>query len=211
MTQTTTHVALSFSDACERNKKPILEVLQQYFPKRGFVLEIGSGTGQHIVYFAENMPTLKWQPSDLAENIPALTARIEAEGGENIKPPITLDVSAGGDAAWPERVLSAAFSANTAHIMSWQMVRDMFAGVGSRLKERGVFCLYGPFNLDGKYTADSNRAFDLQLKSQDPQMGLRDVRSVQTLAEKNNMRLVNRIGMPANNQILVFLRNDNPR
>ncbi|MDX1554421.1 MAG: DUF938 domain-containing protein [Xanthomonadales bacterium] len=211
MTESAPNGGLAFSDACERNKHPILEVLEQHFPKRGFVLEIGSGTGQHVVYFAEKMTTLKWQPSDLAENLPALVERVEAEGGDNVKPPIALDIRDGDEAGWPERVLSAAFSANTAHIMSWSTVRTMFEGVGKRLKERGVFCLYGPFNDHGKYTSDSNRAFDLQLKSQDPEMGLRDVKSLETLAEKFNMRLADQVRMPANNHTLVFVRKDNPR
>lgn len=203
--------AMTFSDACERNKQPILEVLEKYFPNRGFVLEVGSGTGQHIVYFAAKMPNVKWQPSDLAENIPGLVARIAAEGSDNIKPPIELDVLNDDPAAWPERVLSAAFSANTAHIMPWSTVRAMFQGVGKRLKERGIFCLYGPFNERGKYTSDSNRAFDLQLKAQDPEMGLRDVQSLEALAAKNDMRLLDQVQMPANNQTLVFIRNDRPR
>lgn len=201
---------LRFSDACERNKEPILEVLENYLPNRGFVLEIGSGTGQHIVFFAEKLKALKWQPSDLAENLPGLTARIEAEGGENIKPPMELDVNA-DLSAWPERVLSAVVSANTAHIMDWGSVRAMFAGVGKKLKERGIFCLYGPFNEGGKYTSDSNRAFDMQLKSQNPDMGLRDVKSMESLAEKSNMHMIDQVRMPANNQLLVFRRNDNPR
>ncbi len=202
---------LPFSDACERNKNPILEVLEQYFPKRGFVLEIGSGTGQHVVHFARKMTALKWQPSDVEENLPDLIARCDAEGSENIKPPIALDVRDKEAAQWPDRVLSAVFSANTAHIMSWSAVRAMFEGVGARLKERGVFCLYGPFNDHGKYTSDSNRAFDLQLKSQNPKMGLRDVQSLEILAGKNNMRLADQVRMPANNQTLVFIRKDNPR
>lgn len=202
---------LPFSDACERNKQPILEVLEKHFPNRGFVLEIGSGTGQHLIYFAEKMKNLKWQPSDVAENLPGLVARIEAEGGDNIKPPIELDVLNEDASAWPERVLSAAFSANTAHIMPWSTVRAMFAGVGKRLKERGVFCLYGPFNERGRYTSDSNRAFDLQLKSQYTEMGLRDVQSLEGLAKKNDMRMIDQVQMPANNQTLVFIRNDRPR
>lgn len=200
--------ALPFSDASDRNKKPILEVLEKYFPKRGFVLEIGSGTGQHAVFFASSFNTLKWQPSDVPENIPALTARIEAEGSDNIKPPIALDVLKDDLSAWPERILTAAFSVNTTHIMDWPTVRAMFVGLGKKLKPRGVFCLYGPFNVGGKYTSDSNRAFDIQLKSQDPEMGLRDVQALEALANKNDISLIDRVPMPANNMTLVFARND---
>ena len=200
--------ALSFSDACERNKKPILEVLEKYMPKRGLVLEIGSGTGQHAVYFAGKLGTIKWQPSEVHENLPGLTARIEAEGNEFVKPPIAIDVLKDDISAWPERILTAAFSANTTHIMDWQTVRGMFAGLGTKLKPRGVFCLYGPFNNGGKYTSDSNQAFDLRLKSQNPEMGLRDIQSLETLAGKNDMKLIDLVPMPAENMTLVFARND---
>ena len=200
--------ALSFSDACERNKKPILEVLEKYMPKRGLVLEIGSGTGQHAVYFAGKFGTIKWQPSEVPENLPGLTARIEAEGNEFVKPPIAIDVLKDDISAWPERILTAAFSANTSHIMDWQTVRGMFAGLGTKLKPRGVFCLYGPFNNGGKYTSDSNQAFDLRLKSQNPEMGLRDIQSLETLAGKNDMKLIDLVPMPAENMTLVFARND---
>lgn len=200
--------SLPFSEACERNKKPILEVLEKFLPRRGFLLEIGSGTGQHAVFFAEAFKTFKWQPSELPESIPSLTARIEQEGGENIQSPIALDVLNDDLSAWPERILTAAFSANTAHIMNWEMVRAMFTGLGQKLKPRGVFILYGPFNVNGKYTADSNRRFDLQLKSRDPEMGLRDVKTLETLAGKHELTLKESIELPANNMCLVFARND---
>jgi len=200
--------SLPWSEACERNKKPILEVLQRFLPRRGFILEIGSGTGQHAVFMAEALSTFKWQPSDLPENLPALTARIEQEGGSNIKPPIALDVLKDELSAWPERILTAAFSANTAHIMNWEMVRAMFTGLGQKLKQRGVFFLYGPFNVDGRYTSDSNRLFDIDLKSQNPEMGLRDVKTLETLAIKNDMTLREAIELPANNMCLVFTKND---
>lgn len=200
--------SLPWSEACERNKKPILEVLQRFLPRRGFILEIGSGTGQHAVFMAEALGTFKWQPSDLPENLPALTARIEQEGGDNIKPPIALDVLKDDLSAWPERILTAAFSANTAHIMNWDMVRAMFAGLGQKLKQRGHFFLYGPFNVDGRYTSDSNRMFDIDLKSQNPEMGLRDVKTLETLASKNDMTLKEAIELPANNMCLVFAKND---
>lgn len=199
---------LPFSEACERNKEPILEVLRKHLPKRGYVLEIGSGTGQHAVYFAGKLNTIKWQPTELAENLPGLEARVAAEGTANIKPPIELDVLNQEDSSWPDRVLSSAFSANTAHIMSWNAVRAMFDGVGKRMKRRGVFVLYGPFNVQGAYTSDSNRLFDLQLKSENAEMGLRDVNSLEILAGKNDMKLIDQVEMPANNLTLVFMRND---
>ena len=199
---------LPFSEACERNKGPILEVLQENLPRRGFILEIGSGTGQHAVFFAESLTTFKWQPSDVPENLPALTERIEQEGGDNIQSPLAIDVVREDLSTWPDRILTAAFSANTAHIMSWEMVRAMFASLGEKLKPRGVFILYGPFNVGGQYTSDSNRAFDLQLRSRDPEMGLRDVRALETLAGKHDMTLKESVDLPANNKCLVFVKND---
>ncbi len=191
---------LPFAPACERNKQPILDVLRDALPAHGVVLEIGSATGQHIVYFASHLPQLTWQPSDQQEYLPGLAARIEYEGGENIRPPFELDVTQ----TWPDQVFDAVYSANTAHIMSWDAVCDMFAGIGRCLRQGGVFCLYGPFNENGEFTADSNRAFDQQLRSRDPAMGIRDLRQLEIQAAQQHIHLQQRHHLPANNQLLVF-------
>ncbi len=193
-------ISLPCSESCERNKAPILEVLQQLLPSSGKILEIGSGTGQHIVYFAPHFPFLQWQPSDRDEYLQGLTARVGQEGSPNILPPIKLDVLE----PWPEGVFDAAYSANTAHIMGWSAVCSTFAGLGARLAPEGLYCLYGPFNQDGRFTADSNRKFDRHLRSRDPQMGLRDLEALESLANRNQMVLQQQFLMPANNQILVF-------
>jgi SAM-dependent methyltransferase len=193
-------IPLPFSESCERNKAPILEVLQQLLPSSGKILEIGSGTGQHIVYFAPNFPLLQWQPSDRDEYLPGLTARVEQEGSPNILPPIKLDVLE----QWPDGRFDAAYSANTAHIMGWDAVCATFAGLGTCLAPGGLYCLYGPFNQDGNFTAESNREFDRHLRSSDPQMGLRDLEALESLANRSQMVLQSQFPMPANNQILVF-------
>ena len=193
-------VSLPFSESCERNKAPILEVLQQLFPSSGKILEIGSGTGQHIVYFAPHFPLLQWQPSDRDEYLQGLTARVKAEGSPNILPPIRLDVLE----QWPDRDFDAAYSANTSHIMGWDAVCATFAGLGVHLGAGGLYCLYGPFNQDGRFTADSNREFDSHLRSRDPEMGLRDLEALESLANNNQMVLQKQFPMPANNQVLVF-------
>ncbi len=193
-------IPLPCSESCERNKAPILEVLQQLLPASGKILEIGSGTGQHIVHFAPHFPVLQWQPSDRDEYLQGLAARVEQEGSPNILAPIKLDVLE----PWPDGVFAAAYSANTAHIMGWDAVCATFAGLGAHLAPGGLYCLYGPFNQDGRFTADSNREFDRQLKSQDPQMGLRDLEALESLAKRSQMVLQKRFPMPANNQILVF-------
>jgi SAM-dependent methyltransferase len=191
---------LPFAEACERNKTPILEALLSLLPARGHVLEIGSGTGQHVVHFAPRFDRLCWQPSDRPEYLAGLNARIRAEGPPNILPAIELDVFS----AWPDREYAAVYSSNTAHIMSWPAVCAMFAGVGGRLAGGGAFCLYGPFNVDGGYTSASNREFDRALRARDPDMGLRDVESLDSLARERQMALTERLPMPANNQLLVF-------
>ena len=191
---------LPFADASERNKAPILENLLGVLPARGRVLEIGSGTGQHVVHFARACPRLVWQPTERMECLDGLNARIRREGGPNILPAIELDVAG----AWPDHDCVAAYSSNTAHIMSWTAVSAMFSGVGERLVEDGVFSLYGPFNVAGSHTSASNAEFDQQLRQRDPDMGLRDVEKLQTLAAKHRMQLEQRLQLPANNQLLVF-------
>jgi len=191
---------LPFSPASERNKQPIWEVLEQVLPRTGTVLEIGSGTGQHVVYFAARRPSLTWQPSDRQEYLPGLKQQLTAEGGSNIRSPILLDVLN----PWPDHIYDAVYSANTAHIMGWPAVCAMFAGVAPRLPKGGFFCLYGPFNEDGKFTAPSNAAFDAQLRRQDPQMGLRDISALESFAGAQDLSLRQKIRLPANNQILLF-------
>jgi hypothetical protein len=193
-------IPLPYSESCERNKAPILVVLQQLLPSSGKILEIGSGTGQHIVYFAPHFPLLQWQPSDRDEYLPGLTARVGQEGSPNILPPIKLDVLE----QWPDGNFDAAYSANTAHIMGWDAVCATFAGLGVHLAAGGLYCLYGPFNQDGRFSADSNREFDRHLRSRDPQMGLRDLEALESLANRSHMVFQKQFPMPANNQILVF-------
>jgi len=193
--------SLPFSSAADRNGQPILDELEKLFPLNGTVLEIGSGTGQHAVLFTQNLPDILWQPSDREENLPALEARFAFEGNGNILPPISLDVLLD---RWPDYCYDAVFSANTAHIMPWRAVRAMFAGVSARLESPARFCLYGPFNVDNRYTSPGNAQFDARLRAEDSRMGLRDVATLEALAEMYEMELESRIPMPANNFILVF-------
>lgn len=193
-------VCAAFSPACERNKGPILAVLEEVLPGEGTVLEIGSGTGQHVVHFSAHLSGLRWQPSDREENLPGLRLRLHDEGGANILPPLTLDVTG----PWPDGKFEAVYSSNTAHIMSWAGVCDLFAGVASHLAADGVFCLYGPFNENGGFTSLSNAAFDEQLRKENPDMGLRDIADLENLAACHQLRLARRFLLPANNQVLLF-------
>ena len=193
--------SIPFSSAAERNRQPILDVLRELLPVEGTLLEIGSGTGQHAVFFAQNLPGLTWQPTDREENLAGLEACFQAEGNERILPLLHLDVLSD---PWPGRSYDAAYSANTAHIMSWEAVIAMFSGVGAHLAGGARFCLYGPFNIENRFTSPSNAQFDAHLREQDPQMGIRDMAAVENLANLHHMRLEQKIAMPANNFILVF-------
>lgn len=191
---------LPFSEACERNKNPILDGLLQVLPARGEVLEIGSGTGQHVVHFAAALTGLSWQPSDRRENLQGLGERIRLEGSPNIGEAMELDVLE----SWPGRKFDAVVSSNTAHIMGWNAVCAMFAGIGVHLSRGGVFCLYGPFNSGGEYTSESNEIFDGNLRAQDPQMGIRDIEALEALAHDHHLELERKFQLPANNQLLIF-------
>ena len=197
---------LPFAEACERNKGPILEKLRGVLPSRGRILEIGSGTGQHLAFFAPQFPDLQWQPSDCRENLGGLAARISREASPNVLPPIELDVLG----KWPDQLFDAVYSANTAHIMAWNAVCAMFAGLELHLAPGGVFFLYGPFIQDARCTAASNEEFDRQLRERSPEMGLRDVEALESLAQRQRMILVRRYSMPANNHVLVFMRIEVP-
>ncbi|HYY62610.1 MAG TPA: DUF938 domain-containing protein [Burkholderiales bacterium] len=193
-----------FSDACERNRAPILAVLKRVFADRHDVLEIGSGTGQHAAYFAAELAHLSWQPSDVAENLPSVRLWREEAQTPRLLEPIELDV----DRPFPKVAADAVFSANTSHIMSWPQVEKMFAGVGALLPPGGVFALYGPFNYGGKHTSPSNAEFDQWLRRRDPASGLRNLEDIRELAARHGLALEEDNAMPANNRLLVFRRKD---
>src|ERR1700733_5352573 len=194
---------LLFSEACERNKDPILQVLRGAFARSSQVLEIGSGTGQHAVYFARHLPHLRWQPSDTAEHLDALRARIVAEGTPNLALPLLLDVRAH---PWPIADADAVFSANTLHIMSWEAVQEFFSGMGRLLSSGGVLGVYGPFRYAGRYTSESNATFDRYLGERDSASGIRDFEAVDELARKEGLELDSDSDMPAHNRTLVWRR-----
>lgn len=192
-----------FSEACENNKAPILDVLREHFTGDGTVLEIGSGTGQHAVFFAAGLPRLHWQPSDCRDNLDGIRLWLNEYPGSNLGAAMELDVQQ----RWPDAMFDGMFSANTVHIMDWSMVDQMFSGVGDHLRSGGAFCLYGPFNYGGDYTSDSNARFDQWLKQRDPNSGIRDFEALEELAQRNSLELVRDHAMPANNRTLVWRRN----
>jgi SAM-dependent methyltransferase len=194
---------LPMSEACERNKEPILAVLRASFAEVSDVLEIGSGTGQHAVYFARHLGHLTWQPTEQLSYLADLTARTQQEGSANLRMPTVLDVR---QQIWPVQSVDGVFTANTLHIMSWSEVAAAYRGIGAVLAPRGILCVYGPFRYAGEYTSDSNRAFDRMLQDRDPQSGLRDVNALTELAASYGLALVADHDLPAFNRLLIFVK-----
>jgi SAM-dependent methyltransferase len=194
---------LPFSDACERNQEPILGVLRLALAQHRQVLEVGSGTGQHAVYFATHLPHLTWHPTEQLGNLGGLDLRIRTEAPPNVVVPTVLDVR---QAVWPVHAVDAVFTANTLHIMSWQEVVALFEGIRTILKPHGCVCIYGPFRYQGLYTSPSNREFDAMLQERDPHSGLRDIEAVRKLGEDNGLYLSADHDLPAFNRLLVLTR-----
>lgn len=190
-----------YAQSSEENKEPILAVLREAFSDCHAVLEIGSGTGQHAVFFARHLPHLVWRPSELAENIAGILAWMEEAHLPNVTVPLCLDID---QAPWPQVAVDAVFTANTLHIVSWPQVQTLIANVGALLPAGSVFAAYGPFNYDGRFTSDSNARFDQWLKARDPLSGVRDFEVVDKLAQTAGMRLRRDYEMPANNRTLVW-------
>lgn len=193
---------LPFSQACENNKQPLLGVLKKHFQNVEVVLEIGSGTGQHGAYFAEQLPYLQWQPCDQADYLAGINAWRDYVQLPNLLPPLTLKV----DQPWPVENATALFSANTLHIMAWHYVEVFFQQVEKILEPDGLACIYGPFNYNGQFTSESNASFQQWLQARDPVSGIRDFEAVNTLAQHAGLNLLQDYEMPANNRCLVWQR-----
>ncbi len=193
-----------YSQACDENRAPLREVLSQHLGAAKSLLEIGSGTGQHAVYFAAAFPHLIWQSSDVGENLPGIRLWLDDAGLPNLPPPLILDVTG----PWPQGRFDAVFSANSAHIMSESKVAAMFRGVPRVLVPGGTFALYGPFNYAGAFTCESNARFDGWLKARDPRSGIKDFERLDDLARERGLILVRDHEMPVNNRTLVWRRED---
>jgi SAM-dependent methyltransferase len=188
--------------AAERNKGPILEVLRRFLPKAGLVLEIASGTGQHVMHFASALPSLTWQPTDLnAEHLTSISAWIRYGGLGNVRPPFELDVGAD---PWPVQRADVVLCFNMIHIAPWAAAVQLLEGAARVLVPGGVLFLYGPYKRFGAHTAPSNEAFDADLRRRNSEWGLRDMEQVVELAGKNGLSLVEIVPMPANNFSIIF-------
>ena len=192
-----------FAPATERNRDPIAEVLGGVLPARGRVLEVASGTGEHVVHFAARFPEIVWQPSDPDPGALASIAAWKAEAGlANVLEPIRLDAAG----PWPAVEADAILCINMVHISPWAATEGLMRGAAAVLKPGAPLILYGPYRRAGVPTAPSNEAFDASLKARDPQWGLRQVEDVEAEALRNHLHLERVVEMPANNLTLVFRR-----
>ncbi len=194
---------LPFSQASENNKQVILEILKRHLRDDERVLELGGGTGQHAVHFAESMPKLHWQSSDIPSNVDSLNLRITAAKLPNLPQAIAIDVD---HSPWGCERPTAIFSANSLHIMSADSVESFFRGVEENLEKGGTLIVYGPFKYDGEFTTASNEDFDRWLKDRDPVSGVRDFEWVNELATEAGLNFLEDNSMPANNQCVVWKR-----
>jgi cyclopropane fatty-acyl-phospholipid synthase-like methyltransferase len=192
-----------FAESCAQNRDPILAVLRELFAESHRVLEVGSGTGQHAVYFGAALPHLVWQTADVPAHHAGILAWLADAALPNVLPPLALDVNR---TDWLGGRYDAVFSANTLHIMSWVEVERFFAGVGAVLEPDGRVAVYGPFNYNGAYTSESNARFDAWLKARDPASGVRDFEAVDALARAHGLVLTHDFAMPANNRTLAWRR-----
>jgi hypothetical protein len=192
-----------FAPATQRNRGPILEVLREVLPAQGLVLEVASGSGEHAIHFAAELPELEWQPSDPdADARTSITAWLSAAGNPtNIRPPLDLDVHRD---PWPLHGADAVVCINMLHIAPWSACSALFQGAGRLLPEAGVLYLYGPYKRDAKHTAPSNAAFDRDLRLRNPAWGVRDLADVESVARAAGLGLTQILPMPANNLSLVF-------
>jgi len=195
-----------FAESCEQNKQVILDVISPLLRNAQSVLEIGSGTGQHAIFFAAAMAHLIWHTSERQDAIAGIQMWLDEydanpQNPNNIRPPLILDVM---QQNWPSINVDAVFTANTLHIMHWDEVQRLFEQLPDMLNEQGCFLVYGPFNYNGQYTSNSNRQFNQWLKNRDPLSGIRELDDLKTLAEQHSLYLKEDYAMPANNRILFW-------
>jgi len=190
--------------AAQRNRDPILDVLRRVLPESGTVLEIASGSGEHVVHFARALPDLTFQPSDIyVESLKSTAAWVASSGVPNILPPLHLDVTGG---TWPIAAADAVICINMIHISPWKSTEGLMAGAARLLAQGGVLYLYGPYKRDRRHTADSNQAFDETLRAQNPAWGVRDLGDVSACAAAAGFAAPEVFEMPANNLSVVFRR-----
>ncbi len=193
-----------YAPATLRNREPILNVLRGLLPDRGTVLEIASGTGEHAIYFARELPALKFQPSDpSAAALLSIAAWTAASGSSNIRPPLALDTQ---DEVWPAVKADAVLCINMIHIAPWAATLGLFRGAAALLPAGAPLYLYGPYRRHGVITTPSNEAFDQSLRQQNASWGLRSLEAVADVAGAAGFSAPAVVEMPANNLSVVFRR-----
>lgn len=198
-----------YSSACERNRDPILEVLKKEIgPKNRRLLEIGSGTGQHAIYFAPHFSHVEWVLSDRASQHLGIKMWLKESKAKNITGPIRFEVGRGN---FPRESFDLIFTANTFHILSWKECKTLMKMWARRLRKGAKVMIYGPFKYNGDFTSESNREFDLKLKDDHPQRGIRAFEDINWIMIKNGFLLHHDYEMPANNRMLVYIREEHVR
>ena len=197
-------MAKGFAPAAERNRQPILDVLRRVLPPAGLVLEVASGTGQHAIFFSERIPALQWQPTDASpEALQSIGAWVDDAARDNLLAPLDLDVRS---PQWPISQADALLCINMIHISPWEATEALFQGASQLLEVGAPLITYGPYRLHGEHTAPSNAAFDQSLRSRNARWGVRDIDDLRDLGGRTGFVLEERVGMPANNMILVWTR-----
>lgn len=190
------------SPSAERNKGPIAEILKRTLPGQGEVLEVSSGTGQHVVHFAQAMPHIRWQPTERdRDSLKSIASWLGQPPPPNVNAPLGLDVY---DASWPARDVVAVVCINMIHIAPPSAAEALMRGAGNVIAPRGILFLYGPYRRQGRHTSLSNEAFDERLKAWDPEWGVRNLEDVVRLANTAGLELEQTHEMPANNLAVVF-------
>jgi Protein of unknown function (DUF938) len=190
------------SPSAERNKGPIAEILMRVLPAQGEVLEVSSGTGQHVLHFAQAMPHIRWQPTERdADSLKSIASWLGQTSALNVNAPLRLDVH---DASWPAHDVAAVVCINMIHIGPLSAAEALLRGAGNVIAPRGILFLYGPYRRQGRHTSPSNEAFDEQLKARNPEWGVRNLEDVVHLASTVGLELEQTHDMPANNLAVVF-------
>lgn len=190
-----------YAPSCDENRDPILAILRPRLRRVRHLLEVGSGTGQHAVYFAPALPHVTWQTSDVAHHLPGIRWWLAEHPATNLPPPIALDVTADH---WPQTEFDAVFSANTAHMIDEVAARALLVGVAGRLRCKGQLLWYGPFKMGGCFNGPNDRQFDLELRLRDPAIGLKDTVWLDQIAASAGLKRIEEIAMPANNFVLIW-------
>ena len=200
---TQTPIDLPYSAACERNQAPILQVISPYLEKATSVLEVGTGTAQHALYFAQRYPNLRWQTADQSHYLPGINAQLLNARLDNVSVPIELDVNQ-KNWGFNGQAFDVIYTSNTLHIMSIEDVNAFFNGLSAVAQKETILIIYGPFKYSGAFTSESNQEFDQSLRERGEGSCIKEFNEIERLANQQGFKLLNDYAMPANNQCLIW-------